>query len=101
MRPFYVMDYQCRRWEQKRNKILRRDGYQCQLSKRYGRAVEAEVVHHIFPVSQYPQYEWEDWNLISISKDMHNKLHDRMTDKLSPAGMALLIRTARKHGVKI
>ena len=42
--------YQSGIWKRKRAMILRRDGYMCQLSKRYGKRVEAEVVHHIFPL---------------------------------------------------
>ena len=44
------MDYKSKRWIHKREAILRRDKYQCQLSKRYGKIRQAEVVHHIFPV---------------------------------------------------
>lgn len=52
--------------------VMRRDGYMCQLSKRYGRAVPAEVVHHIFPVNEYPEYAYEPWNLIALSRMLHN-----------------------------
>ncbi|MFR3430829.1 MAG: hypothetical protein ACLTTH_12420 [Holdemanella porci] len=38
-----------------------------QISKRYGRRVEAEVVHHIYPADEYPEYRFCDWNLISIA----------------------------------
>ena len=93
------MDYQGRRWKAKRQKILRRDKYQCQVSKRYGKAVEATLVHHIFPVRDYPEYQWEDWNLISVSQAVHNQLHNNQTDELSKMGVDLLKRTARKIGI--
>jgi len=93
------MDYKSKRWIRKRDMILRRDGYQCQLSKRYGKLRQAEVVHHIFPVSEYPQYQWCDWNLISLTTDMHNRLHDRNTNKLTALGMELQKKTARKQGL--
>ena len=95
------MDYDSLRWQKKRAKILRRDKYMCQVSKRYGRFVDAQIVHHIFPVSDYPQYQWEDWNLISVSQAVHNKLHDRNTDKLTAMGEELRQRTARKYGKEI
>jgi len=71
----------------------------CQLSKRYGKFTEAQVVHHIFPVTDYPEYQWEDWNLISVSQAMHNKLHDRNTDKLTRLGRELMERTGRRVGI--
>lgn len=48
--------YDSKRWDRIKSLALRRDGYRCQLSKRYGRAVQAEVVHHIYPVEDYPEY---------------------------------------------
>lgn len=95
----YTMDYKSKRWIHKRQTILKRDKYQCQLSKRYGKIRQAEVVHHIFPVADYPEYQWENWNLISITAEEHNKLHDRNTGKLTKEGKDLLIRTARKQGI--
>ena len=68
------MDYKTKRWKKKRESILRKDGYLCQISKRYGRRVEAEVVHHIYPADEYPEYRFCDWNLISVSVGEHNKL---------------------------
>ena len=73
----------------------------CQLSKRYGKMLQAEVVHHIFPAEDYPEYEWEDWNLISISNAMHNRLHDRNTNKLTAFGKELMERTALRQGVPL
>lgn len=47
-----------RRWQHLRQRALRRDAHRCQESARYGRAVPAEVVHHIWPVEEYPQYAY-------------------------------------------
>lgn len=74
---------------------MRRDGYKCQLSKRYGKAVPAEVVHHIYPVDEYPEYAYCAWNLISLSRAAHNRLHDRNTNALTHEGIALMRRTHR------
>ena len=93
--------YRCARWERKRAKILRRDGYLCQISKRYGKTVPADTVHHIFPLDEFPKYQLSDWNLISLSTKVHDQMHDRTSGKLSPAGAELLRRTCRKYGKEI
>ena len=88
--------YLTKRWEQMRLRILRRDRYECQWSKRY-KAVpdQAECVHHIFPLEYFPEYKWEPWNLISLSMQAHNRMHDRETHELTREGYELLYRTAR------
>lgn len=73
---------------------MRRDGYRCQLSKRYGKSVPAELVHHIYPVDEFPEYAFEPWNLVAVSRAAHNKLHDRDSDKLTAEGVALMRRTS-------
>ena len=93
--------YKSKRWQKTRKAILQRDGYQCQESKRYGKAVPANTVHHIFPVEDFPQYRWESWNLISLSSDAHNEMHDRVTRELTDKGIELMERTARKRGIQI
>ena len=65
--------------------------------ERYGRTVEANVVHHIYPAEEYPEYAWQDWNLISVSQATHNKLEDRNTGALTEMGLALQRKT--KPGV--
>ena len=75
---------------------MRRDGYMCQLSKRYGKRVSAELVHHIYPVDEYPEYAYCSWNLIALSRAEHNKLHDQNTNRLTAAGIALMRRTEPK-----
>lgn len=87
--PFYTST----RWRKLRKKILKRDKYMCQISKRYGKRVDAVTVHHIYPRSHYPQWQWCSWNLISVSKEAHNRLHDRLTDELTAEGEALKKRT--------
>lgn len=88
-----MFDYKARRWERLRAQVMRRDGYQCQLSKRYGKSVPADLVHHIYPVDEFPEYAFEPWNLIAVSRAAHNKLHDRDSDKLTAEGVALMRRT--------
>ena len=93
--------YKTKRWERKRAAILRRDGYMCQVSKRYGKRVEANTVHHIFPRDRFPEYSWADWNLISVSHEAHNELHDRGTGQLTDKGVELMKRTARKQNIDL
>ncbi len=88
-----MFDYKARRWERLRAQVMRRDGYRCQLSKRYGKSVPADLVHHIYPVDEFPEYAFEAWNLVSVSRAAHNKLHDRDSDKLTAEGVALMRRT--------
>lgn len=93
--------YKSKRWKSKRAAILRRDGYMCQLSKRYGKRIPANTVHHIFPRDKFPEYSLANWNLISVSHEMHNELHDRGTGELTSKGRELLARTARKNNISI
>lgn len=89
------------RWITKREKILRRDKYLCQESKRFGKKISAIVVHHIFPRESYPEFEWCDWNLISLSLAEHNRMHDRETNELTAKGLELLERTRVKYRKEI
>lgn len=85
--------YTSRAWLKKRDHILRLDGYKCQYFRRFGKTVEAKIVHHIYPLKDYPQYRLADWNLISVSPAAHNKLEDRQTGELTEAGKELQRRT--------
>ena len=73
----------------------------CQLSRRYGKNRPADMVHHIFPREDYPQFALCDWNLISLTNSMHDTLHDRNTGQLTAAGLDLMRRTAVKNGIEL
>lgn len=90
------MNYKDKKWKRKRLVILRRDGYQCQESKRYGKTIEATMVHHIYPAEFYPELAYVDWNLISLSNEKHNTMHDRDTHELTDKGLALQYRVKDK-----
>ena len=81
------MDYKNKKWERKREVILGRDDYLCQESKRYGKRVDAVTVHHIYPVEFYPELTYVNWNLISLSNEKHNAMHDRDAHKLTELGL--------------
>lgn len=93
--------YKSTRWKKLRERVLRRDGYACQMSRRYGKMIQADTVHHIFPRDEFPAYEWQPWNLISLSASEHDKLHERKTQELTEAGAELLRRTARQQGIEL
>ena len=96
-----IMDYKSRRWKKIREGVLRRDGYLCQISLRYGKHIEADTVHHIFPVDQFPEFQWETWNMISLAGSVHNRMHVRDSQELTEEGRQLMERTARKRGLNI
>lgn len=90
-------NYKKKRWKRKREQILRRDKYLCQISIRYGKQVEADTVHHIFPIEFYPDLKYLNWNLISLSRAEHNKLHSRDSHNLTKAGLELQNRYKQKY----
>lgn len=92
--------YKSKRWEHLRASALRRDGYMCQIAKREGHSIPAEVVHHIFPRDAFPEYENQLWNLISLSYEAHNMMHDRNTGALSQQGEELRRQTALAMGIE-
>ena len=88
-----MFDYKSPRWTRLRAAVLREAGYQCQWSRRFGKRVQAQHVHHIWPAEDYPEYAWCKWNLIALSHEAHNAMHDRTTGKLTAAGESLRRKT--------
>jgi 5-methylcytosine-specific restriction endonuclease McrA len=77
------------RWQRLRAAILRRDKYQCQMCKRYGKITEAKEVHHIKHFEDYPELAMDPDNLISLCKAHHRQQHPEKTEKMnrgSPRG---------------
>ena len=89
------MNYGRERWKRKRKKILRRDKYIDKIKSRYGITEGANIVHHIYPSDEYPEYAWEDWNLISVSNATHRELHKK-DGSLTKKGRELMKRTIPK-----
>ena len=73
--------YKSKAWKQKRAAILRRDNYQCQRCKRYGRLRQAQTVHHIKHYDEYPELALDNNNLISLCNDCHNAMHPEKAGK--------------------
>lgn len=92
--------YKTKRWDRLRKAALRRDGYQCQIAKREGHSIPADMVHHIFPRDIFPEYENKLWNLISLSFEAHNMLHDRNTNALTKMGEELRRQKALEMGIE-
>lgn len=88
------MDYKSRRWHRKRRAVLMRDRCQCRECRRYGLAVPASVVHHVWPAEDFPELAWEDWNLISLCAACHNAMHDRDSGELTQLGLSWRRRVA-------
>lgn len=81
-----AVDYRSGRWKALRAHVLRRDKHLCRENKRYGRYVGATTVHHVWPADRYPEYAWCEWNLIALSSEAHNAMHDRDTRELTELG---------------
>lgn len=76
-----------KKWEKFRDKMMRKSDYLCQESLRYGLSVQAEMIHHIFPVSEYPELEFVEWNCLALTNRKHNTFHDRVNDKVVAQGI--------------
>ena len=88
-----MFDYNSPRWRRLRERVLRKAEYRCQWAKRYGRREPATTAHHIWPAEDFPEFAWQEWNLIALSSASHNAMHDRNTGKLSAIGEQLRSRT--------
>lgn len=82
-----MIKHSSKRWTKKSMAIRRRDGFECQECKRYGKSVDAEMVHHIFPAEEYPELFFVDSNLISFCNKCHELMHDRSLDILTAKGL--------------
>lgn len=88
-------------WKSMRQRILERDKHLDQIRWRYGKKVPAQVVHHILPREYFPEYRLVPWNLISLSKETHDAMHDRLAHRLTDDGWNLLERTLRRNNIII
>lgn len=86
-----------KKWERLREAILARDGYKCQYCKRFGKNKQADHVHHVLPREFFPQYRYTEWNLISLCRECHDKMHYRSDRTLTEQGMELVKIIARKN----
>lgn len=75
-------DYTSKKWLRKRKEILKRDGYRCQECSRYGRHVDANIVHHIKHTDEYPELAYVNENLQSLCAECHNKKHPEKAKRI-------------------
>ena len=78
--------YGNKKWTDKRAKILKRDCYECQNCRRYYKTKEARVVHHIYFFFFFRELGLQNWNLVSLCNECHNKMHNRVTDEATKLG---------------
>ncbi len=93
--------YKSNKWVALRNTALIRDKYMCQCCKANNKNVNATCVHHIFPITHYPDYKYDLWNLMSLCDKCHDEMHNHYTGELSKKGMLFLRMTASVRGIEI
>ncbi|GEM02510.1 hypothetical protein SAMN05421839_10618 [Halolactibacillus halophilus] len=79
--------YKTKRWRRKRENILKQRDYLCAESRQYGNNRQAEMIHHIYPLEDYPELAYEDWNLLPLTNATHNTFHDRNTNEVIGRGL--------------
>lgn len=60
------------RWQKKRKKILKRDGYACVYCGEKNKILH---VHHMYYVEGKEVFDYDDDALITLCEDCHNKFH--------------------------
>lgn len=78
--------YLSAKWKHKRARVMRLYHYEDAELARYGKHVEATMVHHIYPLEDYPELAMQTWNLIPLTTATHNRMHDRTTNKVTALG---------------
>lgn len=74
------------KWKKFAERTKRKYSYLCQESLRFGERVEAEMIHHIFPVDNFPELEFVSWNVIPVTFKKHETFHDRTNDEITKIG---------------
>ena len=82
--------YLSSKWKAKRNSILHRAGYLCEICKRYGRLTEATTVHHIKHLDEFPEFALVDSNLIALCDSCHNKQHPEKAKSCTGRGKNII-----------
>ena len=91
--------YRSPAWARKREHILRRDGYQCQECRRYGRTTAGTVVHHLTQITDAWPLRLADSNLLTLCARCHDASHDRSGEALSASGEAMRERLLGRRRV--
>jgi 5-methylcytosine-specific restriction endonuclease McrA len=64
---------------------------------RYGKSIDATTVHHVYPLEQRPELGLVSNNLISLCKQCHDKMHDRISNQLTALGNEWVERINKKY----
>lgn len=90
--------YKSAKWLHKREQILKRDHYECQICRERIRNADesgtelpvqdrrirrAVIVHHLRHLKDFPELALDDDNLISVCHECHDRLHERDADTLN------------------
>lgn len=59
------------------------------------------MVHHAIPREDFPELEWTPWNLVTLCNQCHERMHLRVSNELSQAGIDLATRILRSEGKDI
>lgn len=62
-------------WKTMIRKILARDGYRCQICGAEHKDGRKLVIHHLLPVSCFPEFIDKEWNLVTLCDKCHKKIH--------------------------
>lgn len=92
--------YTSTKWRKMAARVLSHYNYQDQVKKRYGKMIQAEMVHHALPAEDFPEYFFEPKNLVPVSRSTHRGLHND-DGTLTAAGVDVARRAARNIGVDI
>ena len=76
---YNVRDYNSPLWQRKRNAILERDDYQCQLT--FDRDNPLCVHHKYYKINKKP-WEYPDSCLITLNKDVHTNMHKALNNNM-------------------
>lgn len=93
--------YRSPRWKKLRETALRRDKYLCRECYKYGKRVEAEVVHHKVEVLTDYSLAFDLDNLESLCKACHNKRHPEKANILNKPYIDREINKKRKELSKL
>lgn len=69
--------YNDRTWRKTSKEAKKRDNNECQHCKAKGLHAAAEQTHHIKELKEYPHLAYDLFNLISLCKPCHNKVHGK------------------------
>ncbi|EEI9985213.1 TPA: HNH endonuclease [Listeria innocua] len=73
--------YKCKEWLSLRQEALKRDNYECQRCKKKGKQRQADCVHHIKYVKEFPAFALTLSNLECLCNQCHNEEHERLPNQ--------------------